>query len=409
MKIAVITPTAIPARRANTIQVMKMSQALVGLGYIVRLAAPLVKSNGNDEPDRSWENLALHYGLASQFPIDWLPASPGLRSYDFGLRAVRWSRLWEADVIYTRLPQAAALASLRGMDTIFEVHDLPQGYLGPMLFRLYQKGKGARRLVAITRALAGDLQKRFGIPDRESFVVIAPDGVDLGRYENLPSPTEARRILAGVGGSKPVFHFSSGNLLLHPDRFIAGYSGHLYAGRGVELLLDLAERLPDIFFLLVGGDPQAVQQFQGLAVSRALKNVIFTGFVPNAELPLYQAACDALLMPYQHRVAASSGGDIAPYLSPMKLFEYMALQRAIVAPDQPNIREILVDGRDALLFNVADPAAFTEAILRLTTDRALRRRLAERAGKTVRDRQLTWARNAQRVIELGRKFGAPAG
>jgi len=382
MKIAIIAPTAIPARRANTIQVMKMSQALVGLGHTVRLAAPLVKSNGNDQPDRSWENLARHYGLANQFAIDWLPASPGLRSYDFGLRAVHLARLWEADVIYTRLPQAAALASLRGMDTIFEIHDLPQGYLGPMLFRLYQKGKGARRLVAITRALASDLRERFGIPDCESFVVIAPDGVDLRRYENLPSTTEARRILAGVVGNKPVFPFSGGNLLLHPDQFIAGYSGHLYAGRGVELLLDLAERLPDVVFLLVGGDPQVVHQFQDMAESRALNNVIFTGFVPNSELPLYQAACDALLMPYQHRVAASSGGDIAPYLSPMKLFEYMACGRAIISSDLPVLREVLNEW-NALLLPPEDVLAWEGALHQLQVDPALRERLGNQARQDV--------------------------
>ena len=395
MKIAIIAPTAIPARRANTIQVMKMSQALVGLGHTVRLAAPLVKSNGNDQPDRSWENLARHYGLANQFPIDWLPASPGLRSYDFGLRAVRWAHLWEADVIYTRLPQAAALASLRGMDTIFEIHDLPQGYLGPLLFRFYQKGKGARRLVAITQALASDLRKRFGIPDRESFVVIAPDGVDLRRYENPPFPTEARRILAGIGRSKPVFTLDRGNLLLHPDQFIAGYSGHLYAGRGVELLLDLAERLPDIFFLLVGGEPQAVQQLQDLAVSRALKNVVFTGFVPNAELPLYQAACDALLMPYQHHVAASSGGDIAPYLSPMKLFEYMACGRAILSSDLPVLREVL-NVSNALLLPPEDVLAWEEALRQLQVNPAFREHLGKQARQDVAG--YTWEARAARIF-----------
>ena len=395
MKIAVIAPTAIPARRANTIQVMKMSQALVGLGYTVRLAAPLVKSRVNDEPDRSWEHLARHYGLACQFPIDWLPAHQGLRSYDFGLRAVRWARAWEADVIYTRLPQAAALASLLGVNTIFEVHDLPSGDLGPLIFRLYLKGRGALRLVAITQALAKELQEHFGAPDSEPFVVIAPDGVDLARYKDLPFPMEARRILAGMGRVEPEFTLGRENLPLQPGQFVVGYSGHMYAGRGVELLLDLAERLPDVVFLLVGGDPQAVRQFQAMAESRKLKNVILTGFVPNAELPLYQAACDVLLMPYQHRVAASSGGDIAPYLSPMKLFEYMACGRAILSSDLPVLREVL-NARNAVLLPPEDVLSWERALRQLQADPALRERLGKQARQDVIS--YTWEGRAARIF-----------
>ena len=88
-------------------------------------------------------------------------------------------------------------------------------------------------------------------------------------------------------------------------------------------------------FLIVGGEPQDVENLRQRVRVIGLKNVILTGFVPNARLPLYQAACDVLLMPYQRQVAASSGGDIARYLSPMKLFEYMACERPIISSDLP--------------------------------------------------------------------------
>ena len=72
-----------------------------------------------------------------------------------------------------------------------------------------------------------------------------------------------------------------------------------------------------------------------------IKNVHLTGFVPNEELPLYQAACDILLMPYEEAIAGSSGGDTARFASPMKAFEYMAAGRPILSSDLPVFREVL--------------------------------------------------------------------
>ncbi|MGD9093944.1 MAG: glycosyltransferase, partial [Anaerolineales bacterium] len=120
MRIAVVAPTQIPARRANTIQVMKMAQAFCELGHEVRLVTSRSTAQSAPTP---WSELAHHYGLYCEFPVVWLRARPHLRGYDYGFRSVRWARRWEADVLYTRLPQAAGVASAVGMRTILEVHD----------------------------------------------------------------------------------------------------------------------------------------------------------------------------------------------------------------------------------------------------------------------------------------------
>ena len=78
MKIAVIAPTHIPARRANTMQVMKMTQALASLGHTVQLIAPGLPMPGKE--GCQWEELAQQYGLLHPFPIEWLAASPRLSS-----------------------------------------------------------------------------------------------------------------------------------------------------------------------------------------------------------------------------------------------------------------------------------------------------------------------------------------
>jgi len=378
VKIALIAPTYLPALRANTIQVMKMAQALTGLGHEVRVFVPL---SNQIKQQPSWDELAHHYGLQQQFQVEWLSTRFQLRNYDYGLISVRQAHHWEADLIYTRLPQAAALASLLGMSVVYEVHDQPQGALGPWMLKSFLKGSGAQGLVVITAALRIALISAFAFPT-DLPLIVAPDGVDLTRYANLPIPEKARQSLNSA------FHLSS-------STFVAGYTGHLYPGRGSNLILDIAAQLPEVNFLLVGGEPMDVERLQVKARSRNLGNLILTGFVPNAELPAYQAACDILLMPYQRQVSASSGGDIANYLSPMKLFEYLACGRAILSSALPVLHEVL-NLQNAVLLPPDDVTAWTTAIRDLMNDPEKRAALASQAQKDAR--KYSWDERAQKIL-----------
>jgi glycosyltransferase involved in cell wall biosynthesis len=371
MKIAQILPAALPAQTANSIQGMKMAQAFMQAGHDLRVIAP-----GRD-PKLPWPELAKQYGLSTQFAIHWLPRSGFWRSYDYALRAVFQARRWGADLVYTRLPQAAAYAAWTGLRTVFEVHDLPARRMAIRLMNIFLEGAGATRLVAITQALADVFEKQFPPPDREGFLLVAPDGVDLDRYQDLPTPRAARAALE------------------LPERFTAGYTGHLYAGRGIELMLEMAGLRPEISFLLVGGRPEDIARAQDAAQRLGLKNLTLTGFVPNADLPLYQAASDVLLMPYQSQVAASSGGDIAAYLSPMKMFEYLASGRPILASDLPVFGEVL-DHQNAIILPPADAGAWVTALDRLQASAHQRKTLAAAARRTVQ--QYTWEKRAEYIL-----------
>ncbi|MFU8772910.1 MAG: glycosyltransferase family 4 protein [Anaerolineales bacterium] len=384
MKIALIAPTYLPARRANTFQVMKMAQGLVAIGHKVRVAVPAADRRLGRA---KWEDLADHYGLRLQFPVDWLAAHPNLRRYDFGLRSIFWARSWKAELIYTRLPQAAALASMLGIATIFEVHDIPQGKIGPFAFHQFVRGRGARRLVVISRALLEDLVVQLGAPSSSPFTIIAPDGIDLQRYRDLPSPRQARLAINQMADF---------DITLSVDHFTVGYTGHLYPGRGVELLIELAERLPEITFLLVGGEQNHVHELANLVKNKGLSNVILTGFVSNTVLPDFQAASDVLLMPYQYRVEASSGGDISRYLSPMKMFEYLACGRAIISSDLPVLREVL-NSESAVLLSPDDVCAWAKAIIELCERSDRRENMSNHARRQAR--QYTWEKRASRILE----------
>ena len=135
------------------------------------------------------------------------------------------------------------------------------------------------------------------------------------------------------------------------------------------------------------------QQAQRLGVA---DYVTFTGVVQRDEVARYVAAFDIALQP-----------AVVAYASPLKLFEYLALGRTIVAPNQANIREILQHEVNALLFDPEDATGLVKAIQRLMQDPVLRERLAHKAGETIAEQGLTWNANAQRVTQLARGLMPP--
>jgi len=368
MNICAISTTQIPSTTANSIQVMKACQAMVQNGHALRLLVP-----GQSPAD--WQELARLYGLSAQFAVEWIACDPRLRRNDFALRAAR--RASGADLVYTWTVQSAAAALLAGQPALLEVHDLPTGRLGPLWLRAFLKWKGAKRLVMITAALQRALQARLGRLLPPGQMVIAPNGVELERYQDLPSAPEARARL-GL-----------------PQQITVGCTGHLYAGRGAQLFLDLAARFPQASFVWVGGREADVAAQRANAERAGLVNLTFTGFVPQGDVPLTQAAADILLMPYGRSIAGSSGGNSADICSPMKLFDYLAARRAILSSDLPVIREIL-DEDSAAFAAPEDLASWSAALARLLEDEPLRARLAARAGQKAL--QYSWRARQERCL-----------
>jgi glycosyltransferase involved in cell wall biosynthesis len=382
MKIACISASEIPSSKANSIQALKACQALAQLGHAVQLLVPLTGERRPAGAGLSPEGLASFYGLAEAFPVEWLPAAPRLRRYDFSWRALLHARRWGAQVIYAWPPQAAVLALLCRLPVLFEMHGEPEGSLGPLLFRLFLLLPGKKRWLPITQALVDLLARRYPV-GRASYR-ISPNGVDLERFSNLPRPPGARQTL-GL-----------------PEQLTVGYTGHLYAGRGMTLLLELARRFPQVHFLWVGGHPADVEGWRRQLAAAGIANVTLTGFVENSRLPLYQAACDALLMPYERVIAGSSGGNSAAYASPMKMFEYMACGRAIISSDLPAIGEVLND-RNAVLCPPEEAGAWESALGGLLADAGRRQELARAALQDVQ--AYTWLERARKALEGFERHG----
>ena len=371
MKIVCISTSFVPSNTANSIQVIKATHAMAELGHDVTLLVP-----GKEEA--AWDDLATRYGIRTPFNIHWIKENLTFKRYDFAFKAVRKARQMAPDLIYTWVLQAGVLALWQGMPTILEMHDRVTGRIGPWLFRQFCGSKTHHRLLTITDALRSVLISQNNIDPTKTEIVIAPDGVDLERYRNLPSPNAARKDL-GL-----------------QEAFTAGYTGHFYEGRGIELMYGLAKVMPEVQFLWVGGDPKNVSRWRDRLRNEQISNVILTGFVDNAVLPQYQAASDVLLMPYSIKISGSGGGNTADIASPMKMFEYMAAGRAIISSDLPVIHEVL-DESMALFCPPEDQGAWQEALSYLNTNPQVCQALGQKARSAVS--AYTWQARVERSLE----------
>jgi glycosyltransferase involved in cell wall biosynthesis len=222
----------------------------------------------------------------------------------------------------------------------------------------------ATRVLPVSAVLAGHVEAA-GVPPAR--ITVIPNGIDLAEFpEPAPAP----------GG----------------DPLVLGFVGFVRDWHGLDAVLRgiAAWQGPPALSLLVVGEGPARPGLEALARELGIAGrVRFTGLAQRDAVPGHIARFDVALQP-----------AAVPYASPLKVFEYMAAGRAIVAPDQPNIREVLRDGETALLFDPAREGALWAAIGRLAADPALRARLGAAARAEVLARDLTWAGNARRVVAL---------
>jgi glycosyltransferase involved in cell wall biosynthesis len=313
--------------------------------------------------------------VRTAFPVHRVKLLPLL-----GRRGLAWAEAGEAarlapHLVFTRGIDIAWAASQHGFPVMLEIHHPPTGRIGPLYFRQVI-GRPGVRLAVISRALEDILRRKYPALCGRA-ILVAPDAVDGEAYRRLPTPGRARARL-----SLPV------------RRFTAGYFGSLVAGRGLELICELANRLPAVEFLILGGDAGEVGEWKART---AAGNLRWLGHVPNADVPLYQAACDVLLMPYQREVTIRGKGNTAGIMSPMKLYEYMAAGRAILASDLPALR-VMLSEHNSVLLPPEDAAAWAGALETLRRNAARRKRLALRARADVRPH--TWRNRAKRILEF---------
>ena len=365
MKLAYLAHTQIPSNVASSIHVMRMCHAFSNVGHDVTLLCPTAEDRNTKEDPFEF------YGVRANFKIQRLPSTNSFVHRSMGThRWVRWTtRMQPFDAIYARC---------QGLHT-FKLHKLRKPFIIECHL-LHQTPKFAQLLenpnlqaiVTISKQLANDYQKHYGLAKQR--ILLARDGAD----DLKPC---VPRELPGRNGTR------------------CGYVGNLYPGKGVELILPLARRCPHVDFHVFGGQPDEVEYWQKATGTTDPQNLFFHGAIPPHATDAARIACDILLAPYQPVVQGRGGDvDIARWMSPLKLFEYMAAGRTVVASDLPVLREFLNDGKNALLCPPTDVDAWETRINWAATHRRQASEIAQRAKQEFQTKY-SWQSRAQRISQ----------
>jgi len=374
------------SKDGQAVHIEEMIASLRSLGHEVRVVAP----GGSDDKADMGAEVSWVHKLRSRLPksvYELLELAYSLVAYR---RLASAAREFKPDVIYERynlfLLAGVMLKRKTGLPLLLEVNaPLAQergafGGLGLPWLARWAEGvawRGASFALPVTQVLARHLYER-GVPEER--VVVIPNGINEEHFSHAPAPQAARKTIGW------------------PDALVLGFTGFVREWHGVDRVVRwlATPSAPVNAKLLVVGDGPARADLEKLAQEVGVfDRVRFTGFVPRDQVPAYVAAFDVALQP-----------SVVPYASPLKLFEYLALHKAVIAPRRPNIEEVLGHEQNALLFDEAVPGAFEGSLTLLCGDTPLRARLGQAAGDTIKRLGLTWVRNAERVTDLARRAQA---
>jgi glycosyltransferase involved in cell wall biosynthesis len=234
---------------------------------------------------------------------------------------------------------------------------------------------GATAVVAVSDEVARYVRSRTPRPDS---VHVVENGVDLARYADVAP-------------------------YVRGERFQVGFLGSLKPWHGVDVLIAAAaivhEQVPDLSLLVVGDGPERAS-LERLAHERGLGDVVqFTGSVPKRDVPARLATMDVAVAPYPQL------DDF--YFSPLKVYDYLAAGRAIVASRVGQIPHVLRDGDTAVLVRAGSVGQLASALLRLHRSPAL----AERLGRAARADAVArhgWDAKARHILGLAARHATPA-
>lgn len=388
-----IANARLPTEKAHGYQIVKMCEAFAQNGAGVLLLHPFRYQH---DPRLKGQSAFDYYGVPPVFEVRTLPnfdvillkrflpkgvftMAVFIRALLWGLYAALMARKERADLYYTRNIEIAFWLVQMGLPTVYEAHVVPQGGRRRFLRRI--AFRPALRLVVV---LTSFIKKRFvglGFPAEK--VIVLPDGVDLSLFEELPSKEQCRQ-----------------RLELPLDRVIIGYIGRfrtMKMEKGILELVQAMAHLPPLdgrepLLLCVGGPMDAVLVYSDLAHRFGVPEhrLQFVDRVPNIDVPSWMWACDVVTIPWPWTEFS------AYFTSPLKLFEYMASGRPIVASDLPSLREVLRDGENAVLVKPDDSKALAEGIQTILDDPALASRLAVQARRDVT--AYTWEQRAEKIM-----------
>lgn len=364
-----------PTEKAHGVHIIHMCDSFARDGFSVELLVP-------DRSTTIVEDPYTYYGVERSFRITRIGTIDAvhlgslgflLENIVFSLRAARYAARAHARAVYSR--EEAPLYFLRwfsSVPAIFELHTARRNFFVRAI---------ARRISLLVVISAG--LKEFCIKNLAVFeknILVAHDGVALEQFTPKLSVREARSTLD-----------------LPRDRFIVAYVGKLRTMGMEKGIPELVEAFGNVyqqeqsaFLLLVGANADEVAWAEGLAERACIPRGAFriVEHVPARLIPPYVWAADVLTITYP------DSEHYRLYMSPLKLFEYMAAGKAIIASDLPTIREVLPE--DAGVF-VPAGGDVAQEICDLIRDPQKVEDLGKRAG--IEGARYSWHARAHTIGE----------
>jgi glycosyltransferase involved in cell wall biosynthesis len=378
-----------PTEKAHGLQIMQNCEAFAAEGYSVEL---WVSRRLNTPAMQALPDPYAHYGVERTFSIgrvaclDVYALTAGnlfLEKIAFGIFVITYLffmmlrlLVQRADIYYSRDEYVLLVLSLfvPQAQLAFEIHQFWSGRGSAWLQRQVVRRVG--HIIAITPQLAADVIQLHGANPAK--LLVAHDGIRAARFTNSPAQSAARQ---EIGWSA--------------SAFIVGFVGRLHMlnmDKGVGTLVAALAQIEHGTLALVGGPDDAAQVLQAQWHAHGLpaERFLYVGQVAPERVPLYLAAFDVCAMPHPFTK------QFAYYTSPLKLFEYMAAGRAIVASDLPGWADVLQHEVTALLFPADDVQQLALMLRRLRANPALCATLGNNARQHVMA-HYTWAARAKRI------------
>ena len=366
---------------AQGVHISEMVKAFRALGHEVEMVALVTQKavDGKQTLGNAWG------GLTRWVPA-WLYELMSLVYNLYGYRRLCQAiRSKKPDLIYERYALntfCGIWASRRfGIPIVLEVNAplyYEQSQLGRLTFR--RLARFSERWICsrstwtvVVSKVMKDILMREGVPGKH--VVVMPNGIDPQTFHPHVCGKEIRRRYNLEG------------------KLVVGFVGWFRKWHGLEMLVEImheARLAQSGVRLLLVGDGPALPALHHYVQAQGLQSaVILTGPIDRQDVSAYIAAMDIAVQP-----------GVTEYACPMKLFEYMGMGKCIVAPNQPNIREILTHGINGYLFQPGDREHFRRILSEAILKSAWREAVGRQALATIYRRGYLWSSNAQKTLAL---------
>lgn len=372
LKIVYITRSIIPSRTANSVNVMKMCSAFASLGHKVTLLAPFTKKL----EEKGVNDIYEFYGVEKNFEIKKLfsPNIKFLKKKIYSFRCLNQVKKIKPDLVYGRDDIFAFyLTQKAGYKTIFERHDnfIDDKYrLDESIFKKFIKENvNNYKLITNTQKLKEYYCKEYNL--KSEHIHVASSATDVPKdFDTIPDDCEKFR-----------------------NTFNVGYIGKLAKMRGIEIIIKLAQNLPDMYFHIVGGNENDILHWKN--ESGDINNIVFHGFINPKETYKYRNLCNVLLAPY------INADELFDYMSPIKTFEYMASKTPMICSDSKIIRENINENCSILVEN-NDINSWINALQKLYNDSEFRKKLIGEAYQYCLE-NFTYEARCKKVLDFIQK------